>query len=1273
MKLLLCLYFVFVQPSPPSALQVWQWRETSREAVEHAFGAYMRHGWPSDEVRPLSCLPRPWDARTRGTLDDVLGGYGLTLIDSLDTLALLGDLPAFRCAVSRIVASVGFDRDVDVSVFEASIRVVGGLLSAHLLSVDPALGVWEPAGGGGGAPCARAGAPPGTACAASACLPRYEGQLLSMAAELARRLLPAFSTPSGLPYHRVNLRTGAPDPESRETCTAAAGTFLVEFGLLSRLTGDPSFEAVARHANIALWARRSALGLVGSAIDAVDGAWRTAHTGVGSGIDSWLEYLLKGAVLLRDERLQAMADGAAAAVAEHLDFGGLHLEVSFSGGHNSPREPATVSALQAFYPGIEVLGGAVRSAQRHLAPLAALWRKYNATPELYHVAAGGPPSGLGYGRDAPLRPEVIEGTFHLFTATRDASLLAFAGAQLEALNARSRTACGFASIADVTTGRLDDRMDSYFLAETGKYLFLTFDHALKHWHEGKPLEGGGGGAARPRARSGGSNNSSGGGGARAHLRARADALFPYSHPLSHARYDDGEGADAAYVGFASGQAPAPAVGWESGAGSAAVVASLPLDELRTMFTTEGHVLPLGGWPVVSAGAAVLGAGAGNGNGNGTVGGTLRVAPPACAGGGGAPATAGGPAAWCCPVLAPAAHAAPPPPTPLIVALLAEQSFAAAAKHPPPHALRDNHVCDVEDLRAALSLPRFGEAPGSDADAPDSFPSWTSALFSPAELLSPSAFDGVVAPAVLSAVASAKAAGVAAAAAAAAAAAGGDSGTPRIPLAPSIFEAVIKHVHSMLQSRGRAPSATVLPPPSPPPPPPPPPPSPPPPPPAQVPDAPSPELNAALVSALQRPVVTQVTFDGDRGAWRGTEWRFEGLELSAGEGEEGGGSVEERLALSFSPEAAGLLPRLFPPPVLATALGASGGALLPKLLLGASVRCFPFLSQCHTTLFFSGHSPLVRVVAHGGSTPANVPGGGAKRQPPDGVAQEVAARALWDAGRSSAAAPPPPPRLLSPQLLLSAASAQFGPLLTAAGMHALRPALAHPPQGCTPGGAYRLAGGDALLPLPPLSTPSRPALAIAWRGGCTFAEKARLAQAAGASALLVLDGEDGGVGGVGGGGGGGGAPAEPLEAPPEGEDEGSGAPTSTTPPLFPFALADDGSTSEVRIPTALLARKDSRELWLWLQPIAVAGAEGLAPEGPSEGRSLSLFSARARGGCGGRPAAHGEGNISLPPLTRNINDLATAAVRLALEHRSEEDARQALEGTASMDAAFTLED
>mgnify|MGYP002842383031 CR=1 FL=1 len=108
-------------------------RDEVLDMLHHALDSYMKHAYPWDELKPLSCEGRRWDQRERGTLDDSLGGYGLTLVDSMSTLAIVQDGPRLADAVRRVVDDVSFDRDVDISVFEATIRVLGGLLSTHEL------------------------------------------------------------------------------------------------------------------------------------------------------------------------------------------------------------------------------------------------------------------------------------------------------------------------------------------------------------------------------------------------------------------------------------------------------------------------------------------------------------------------------------------------------------------------------------------------------------------------------------------------------------------------------------------------------------------------------------------------------------------------------------------------------------------------------------------------------------------------------------------------------------------------------------------------------------------------------------------------------------------------------------------------------------------------------------------------------------------------------------------------------------------------------------
>lgn len=102
------------------------------------------------------------------------------------------------------------------------------------------------------------------------------------------RLLPAFDkSPTGIPHPRVNLRWGVPKGARTDTCTAGAGSLVVEFGILSRLTGDPTYESVAKRAMLAIWDRRDrGTDLLGSTIDAVTGDWIDMTSGVGAGIDS---------------------------------------------------------------------------------------------------------------------------------------------------------------------------------------------------------------------------------------------------------------------------------------------------------------------------------------------------------------------------------------------------------------------------------------------------------------------------------------------------------------------------------------------------------------------------------------------------------------------------------------------------------------------------------------------------------------------------------------------------------------------------------------------------------------------------------------------------------------------------------------------------------------------------------------------------------------------------------------------------------------------------
>jgi hypothetical protein len=265
-------------------------REETRHMFFHGYDSYIAYGWPDDEIQPMSCERRSHKNKIRGTLDDVLGGYMLTLVDSLDTLLVMREYSKFEVALT-LLRNISFDTDVIVSVFEANIRVIGGLLSAHQMAERLHSEV------------------------------SYDGNLLALAKNLADRLLPAFDTPTGIPLHVIHLQKGADiNKMSKHTCPAAGGTFLLEMGLLSRLTGNATYEMKAARALHSIWDKRSVLNLVGSLIDTTTGKWMQSHSGVGAGMDSFFETMIKAYIMLGDDRYFGMFEEAYAAAQKHTKY-----------------------------------------------------------------------------------------------------------------------------------------------------------------------------------------------------------------------------------------------------------------------------------------------------------------------------------------------------------------------------------------------------------------------------------------------------------------------------------------------------------------------------------------------------------------------------------------------------------------------------------------------------------------------------------------------------------------------------------------------------------------------------------------------------------------------------------------------------------------------------------------------------------------------------------------------------------------------------------------
>ncbi|XP_066548091.1 ER degradation-enhancing alpha-mannosidase-like protein 3 isoform X2 [Amia ocellicauda] len=424
-----------------------QLRNQVVEMFDHAFQSYMEHAYPADELMPLTCRGRVRGLEpSRGDVDDALGKFSLTLIDTLDTLALLNKPLEFEEAVQKVLRDVRLDNDIVVSVFETNIRVLGGLLGGHAMAVMLKEGGQH--------------------------MGWYGDELLGMARDLGLRLLPAFNTSSGLPYPRVNLRHGVRGPETRtgtetDTCTACAGTIILEFAALSRYTGEPVFEDHARRALDFLWEKRQRnSNLVGTTINIHSGEWVRRDSGVGAGIDSYYEYLLKAYILLGDERFLERFNIHYASIMKYISQPPLLLDVHI---HKPLLTARTwMDSLLAFFPGLQVLKGDIRPAIETHEMLYQVTKKHNFLPEAFTT------DFRVHWAQHPLRPEFAESTYFLYKATGDPYYLEVGRSVLDNLNRYARVPCGFAAMKDVRTGSHEDRMDSFFLAEMFKYLFLLF-------------------------------------------------------------------------------------------------------------------------------------------------------------------------------------------------------------------------------------------------------------------------------------------------------------------------------------------------------------------------------------------------------------------------------------------------------------------------------------------------------------------------------------------------------------------------------------------------------------------------------------------------------------------------------------------------------------------------------------------------------------------------------------------------------------------------------
>jgi hypothetical protein len=465
-------------------------QDAVRRAMQHAWHGYRTFAWGLDEVDALK------------QTGERSFGMGLTLIDSLDTLIVMGLDTEVARGVEWIETQLSFGSQEGINLFEVTIRVLGGLLSAYEALLEPAL--------------------------------------LAKAEELGSKMLFAFHTPSGLPFGTLGLRSkkrSNPTWSRGASTVAEVATLQLEFRALSRHTGNPVYEAVAQRVMDHLrrmshlpppsspspppsppsrspgeaaaaaaaaaakpaeeksaWPEDLPRGLYPMFISPESGEFTSQEVTLGARADSLYEYLLKQWLLSSktDQRMRDMYETSVAAIRSHLVRSGGAARCGnctylAAWNHRTRQYKEQMDHLACFAPGMLALGahgdGAAADLKLAEALMATCVRMYTDSPSglAAEIAEFSHPTKVSPSPNARhnlLRPETSESLFILWRLTGEAKYREWGWHIFEAFERHTRVAGGgYAPVIDVSAARPrlgGGRMESFFTAETLKYLYLLF-------------------------------------------------------------------------------------------------------------------------------------------------------------------------------------------------------------------------------------------------------------------------------------------------------------------------------------------------------------------------------------------------------------------------------------------------------------------------------------------------------------------------------------------------------------------------------------------------------------------------------------------------------------------------------------------------------------------------------------------------------------------------------------------------------------------------------
>uniref|UniRef100_A0AAG5DVK7 alpha-1,2-Mannosidase n=1 Tax=Anopheles atroparvus TaxID=41427 RepID=A0AAG5DVK7_ANOAO len=425
-------------------------RDYVRQMMMHAWSNYKLYAWGKNELRPLS---------KRGHSNSIFGSFdlGATIVDGLDTLYLMGLHKEFDEGRDWVERKFTLDNvDADLSVFETNIRFVGGFLTCYAFTGDQLF--------------------------------------LEKAKYVADKLLPAFQTPTGIPYALVNVRNGVSKnygwASGGSSILSEFGTLHLEFSYLSDITGDAVYRDRVQTIRAVLKDIDKPKGLYPNYLNPKTGKWGQQHMSLGALGDSFYEYLLKAWIQSghEDEEAREMYDEAMQAIIQHMIRRSTNGLVYVS-DMKFDRLEHKMDHLACFAGGLFGLGSTTLPNQYSQQYMQIGEGLTNTCHESYirtYTRLGPESFRFNDGVEAKalkaqekyyiLRPETFESYFIMWRLTHDQKYRDWGWDAVQALEKHCRTPTGYSGLKNVyhTEPVKDDVQQSFFLAETLKYLYLLF-------------------------------------------------------------------------------------------------------------------------------------------------------------------------------------------------------------------------------------------------------------------------------------------------------------------------------------------------------------------------------------------------------------------------------------------------------------------------------------------------------------------------------------------------------------------------------------------------------------------------------------------------------------------------------------------------------------------------------------------------------------------------------------------------------------------------------